>query len=108
MENNLKNSVLLILCYYRAIQSDGTIYDNREDDLSTSVLFASQDRELTKQEFKKIVLKEKEKSWLANFSSYLPDYIDKIEEDEEFYCHNKQTNEFTHIQIVHSPLAKNE
>lgn len=106
MGKTLKDGILLIVCHYRAELSDFEFYDNRDEDLANTIMFASQDKELTRLKFKEIIKNEKEKSWLSNYSTYnLPDYITFYEDKDEFYCKNEQTKEFTHIQIVHSILS---
>ena len=106
MKDQKQNSVMLIVCHCRAKMSNEEFYDNREEDLSNTIMFASQNKNLIQQKFKEIVKNEKEKSWLSNYSPYnLPNYIVQFEDKDEFYCKNELTKEFTHIQIVHSILT---
>ena len=102
----LSNGVILILGHFRAKQSTDKIYDNMDEDLYNSVLFATQNKAIIEAEFKKIVKQEKEKSWIANFPTNLPEYITQEESENEFYCFNKKTGELIHLQIVYSLLTK--
>lgn len=109
MKDNSQNKIGLIIGYFRSKQSDDKLYDNREEDLSNSVLFASYDKNLLQNEFRRIVKREKECSWLADYSVFcLPKTITLEEDENEFYCYNKITNELTHIQIVYSLITNSE
>ena len=100
----LNNGVILILGHFRAKQSDNRIYDNMEEDLYNSVLFATTNKTTVKAEFRKIVKREKEKSWVANYPTNLPYYILQEENEDEYFCLNKKTGELIHLQIVYSVL----
>ncbi len=95
-----------------SLQSNGTLYDNSEDDMSKQILYISDNKEQAKKEFAKTVKQEKENSWykdccpngMANYS-----YIETYESENEFYCKNNKTNEVLHLQLVRKEITnKNE
>ena len=97
--------VITIIGHFISLTSEEIKYDNMKEDLSNCILFTTNTMTKAKEEFKKIIIREKTKSWVADILKYnvLNTNNGRLyyyEDDEEFVVEDRYTGRISHIQIV--------